>query len=295
VDGGSQIAIALSRKIRAQGGIIRKRCEVVNAIYQIDKKTCEAVVLASGETIYGKQFISNLHPLPTMSIFGEEHFLKPFRKRIQQLPNSLSCFMVHLVFKENKFPYLNYNIYKHHNEDVWAGSEYSEVTWPEQYFISTPITSRNKEFAESMSIMCYMRYEEVMEWKDSFNTRTTPHHRPNDYEEFKKKKESQVVNRLVSLFPTIKEQIHSIYSCTPLSWRDYLQTPQGSMYGISKDAHQPLKSMVNAKTHVPNLYLTGQNLIMHGILGVCIGALITCSHFIDRKKLLTQIALSNQV
>lgn len=292
VDGGSQIAIALSRQIRQRGGIIRKRCEVVSAIVNSTKQV-EAVVLSSGEQIKGKNFISNLHPSVTLQLFGEQFFLKPFRKRIQSLPNTLSCFMVHIVFHDHSFPYLNHNIYKHH-QHVWSAISDAEQ-WPAQYFISTPATSRMPEHAESMSVMCYMSYDEVQEWSATFNTKTHPNERGAAYTRFKLQKEECVLLRIESMFPGIRQHIAAVHSCTPLTWRDYLASPAGSMYGLQRDANHPLKSQLNTQTHLQNLFLTGQNLVMHGILGVSIGALVTCSHFIDRNKLLADIARSNQV
>jgi len=42
------------------------------------------------------------------------------------------------------------------------------------------------------------------------------------------------------------------------------------MYGFEKEASQPLKTMISPKTKIENLFLTGQNVRLHGILGVTI-------------------------
>ncbi len=293
IDGGSQLAILLSRRIREKGGVILKRSEVVKAAYH-ENGEISAVLLASGEAITGKQFISNIHPLGTIGIFGEDRFLKVFTRRIKSLENSLSCFLTHIIFHEKAFGYLNHNIYQYHNENVWSGPEYNEDTWPEQYFICTPAGSRHPQYAESMSVMAYMRAEETAEWNTTFNTRTTPAERSKSYEEFKKAKEQKVINRLEQVFPGIRGKIKSVYSSTPLTWRDYLGTPDGSMYGIMKKADNPLKSFVNTKTHIPNLSLTGQNIILHGILGVTIGAIVSCAPFIGRENIIRKIKQANK-
>ncbi|HNF41210.1 MAG TPA: hypothetical protein PLS40_09510, partial [Bacteroidia bacterium] len=63
----------------------------------------------------------------------------------------------------------------------------------------------------------------------------------------------------------------------------------GSIYGILKNSHSPLASMLQPKTKIPNLWLSGQNIVFHGILGTAISALLTCFEFTDKKELLNKI------
>ena len=98
-DGGSQIAIQMSKAIKAMGVEIYKRKEVVGANFK-DNGEIQEVILKSGEVVKGKNFISNVHPAITIDIFGENRFLKAYAKRIKGLKDSPSSFIVHLVFKE---------------------------------------------------------------------------------------------------------------------------------------------------------------------------------------------------
>ena len=43
-------------------------------------------------------------------------------------------------------------------------------------------------------------------------------------------------------------------------------------------------------TKVPNLYLTGQNVNLHGVLGVGVGALMTASKFLGMDYLLKKMS-----
>lgn len=289
IDGGSQLAILLSRKIREAGGTILRRKKVVGGVFG-DNRQLEGVRTEDGDIYYGKTFISNIHPSVTVDLFGEERFLNVYKRRIRSLPNSLSSFTTHLIFKPDCFPYLNYNVYQYHEEDVWAGPEYDPDNWPLQYFLYTPAHSRSKEYASSMSVMAFMRFEEVAEWSDSCRTVADPAERPAAYEAFKRKKEEQVIRKLEEIYPNIRQCIRAVYSSTPLTFRDYTASPDGSMYGIAKSAVNPLSTVIKVKTHIPNLYLTGQNIVMHGILGVALGSIATCSAFLDREELLKEIA-----
>jgi all-trans-retinol 13,14-reductase len=66
------------------------------------------------------------------------------------------------------------------------------------------------------------------------------------------------------------------------------------MYGYVKDVNNPLHSFVSPRTKIKNLLFTGQSLNMHGILGVTIGAIITCSELVGKDYLLEKILEVNK-
>ncbi|KAG1647285.1 hypothetical protein GQR58_030716 [Nymphon striatum] len=70
---------------------------------------------------------------------------------------------------------------------------------------------------------------------------------------------------------------------------DYIGCNQGSMYGYVKDANSPLMSFISPRTKIANLYFTGQGLNMHGILGVTISGVVTCSEILGGEYLLNKI------
>ena len=74
-----------------------------------------------------------------------------------------------------------------------------------------------------------------------------------------------------------------------MTYRDYTGTIKGSAYGILKDYNNPLKAFIPTKTKIPNLFLTGQNIGLHGILGVTIGSLLTCSEFLGLNYLIRKV------
>ena len=90
-------------------------------------------------------------------------------------------------------------------------------------------------------------------------------------------------------FPGITSCVEAYYSSTPLTWRDYTGTRAGSAFGLLKDFNKPMESMVLPRTKIPNLFLTGQNTNMHGILGVTISSVVTCGEIINLQHLVKQI------
>ncbi len=289
IDGGAQIATFLSKSIKTFGGTIRNYSECAQFNFS-GGDSITSVELKSGEKIEGKNFISNAHPANTLQLLEPGKLRKSYVGRIQSLENSMSVFIVHIVFKEKSFPYLNHNYYHHKFNDVWTSINYKEKTWPESYAVFTPPSSKSLEYADCMSVMAYMRYDEVKQWENTFNT--IPKQRSNrgsEYLEFKTRKAEKLLHELEKKFIGIRSKIHSYSTSTPLSYRDYIGTSDGSMYGILKDHKDPLRTFISAKTKVPNLLLTGQNLNMHGVLGVTIGSVVTCGEIMGQNYLVKKI------
>lgn len=292
VDGGAQIAKQLIKKIRLHGGEILKRKNVISAEYS-ESGEISSLICADGSSYMGKNFISNMHPSLTIDIFGKNKFRPAYRDRIQKLQNTVSSFMVYFSLKKNSFPYFNYNTYDYYTEDIWNTVNYNPATWPQMLYTCTPASSKSDEYAESICVMCYMSISEVKEWEQTFNTIASPEERGLAYLNFKKEKEELVIQKLEINHPKIREAIINVYSSTPLTYKDYLGTPEGSLYGIMKDFRNPISSVINTRTKLPNLFLTGQNIVFHGILGATIGAFVTCFNFIDYQTLISEIKSAN--
>jgi all-trans-retinol 13,14-reductase len=287
VDGGSQMARALQRIIRENGGEITRNSEVTGIVEK--NGIVDHIRLANGEEIGGKAFISGLHPATTLAMTESEMLRHAYRSRICGLENTPGTFMLNIVLKPGTFPYLNYNYYHHHTDNAWQGIDYKIDNWPLTYALFVSASTGKEDYADSLSIMTYMRYEEVAQWADTFNTDTHESIRDAAYQAFKMEKAEKLLDVVEERFPGLRDCIHSYYVATPLTYRDYLGIPEGSMYGIVKDAKEPLKTVISANTRLPNLYLTGQNLNLHGILGVTMSAVVTCSAMLGLENLVEQI------
>lgn len=287
VDGGSQIAKILAKNIRRQGGLVKNHSEV-KRIVEEDGKISYAE-LGDGTRLHGKYFISDIHPAKTLEITESSLIKNAYRNRIGNLENSISSFSLNIVFKKNKFRYFNQNYYYHKEGQIWNMGNYTQENWPLGYAIFFPASSDSKEFAEGMTIFTYMRYEEVAKWKQTFNTVSAKEERGGSYDAFKKKKAERLLDLVEQKFPGLRSCIKSYYTSTPLSYRDYIGSDDGSMYGIVKDYKDPLKTLIAARTKVPNLFLTGQNLNLHGILGSTISSLVTCTTFLGNENFIEKI------
>jgi all-trans-retinol 13,14-reductase len=282
VNGSAQIAKLLVESIQANGGTVMTRAEAQS--FDFADNQISSVMLSNGEVIEGKNFISDIHPASTLAMIPDGYIRKVYRNRILQLENTVSSFSVYIVFKKNSFPYFNYNLYYYKNKEVWDSSIYVPGKPAENFLLLTPAVTTDDHWAESIVIMSYMHYDEVKQWE---NTRIGK--RGADYEAFKKQRSEQLIDLVEERLPGFRNHIHSYYSSSPLTYRDYTGSPQGSLYGVLKDCTDPLKSLISPRTKIPNLLLTGQNIILHGALGVTIAAVTTCSELLGLSYLVGKI------
>lgn len=287
VDGGSQIGKLLARVIRAHGGEIYRNAPVqaiVGEGHQVGH-----LRLADGRQVKADLYISNAHPAQTLHM-TESNLLRPaYKTRICELENSPGAFVLNITLKPHTFPYLNYNYYAHTKENAWEGIDYKEDNWPLTWAMFVPPGRAALPYADNVTIMTYMHAAELEPWKDTLNTTAHPGDRGPEYEAFKARKTEQLLRRVYERFPQLEAAILHTYAATPLTYRDYLGTADGSMYGVEKDYHDTLKTFISARTRLSNLYLTGQNLNLHGIMGVTMSALMTCGEIIGLEPLLDAI------
>jgi all-trans-retinol 13,14-reductase len=285
IKGGSQISKLLIRKLRQYGADIHKHAEVTGFIFD-DNNVLTSVKTASGKEYTAKKIISNIEIRSTIKLIGEERLKKSFLNRVLSWQPVSSCFSVYLVLKPNTIPNFNYNVYHYSSEELgWSAFRYRKETWPETYMLSSSPSRNYPEFAESLTAISYMDFDEVKDWENTFNTVADDHERGEVYERFKLAKAEQMLDALEKKIPDLTHAVKKIYTSSPLSYRDYIGSFEGNMYGYMKNSENPLKTMVSPRTKIDNLFLTGQSVNMHGILGVTIGAFNTCSEILGKETI----------
>lgn len=280
--GGGQIAKGFKKVIEDAGGSVK-----INS--KVTKLLCEGghaneLLLESGELVKADKFISNIDPVSTMEMLEGGNIRKAYTKRLKGLEQTTSCFSVYVVLKENSLKYLNANYYHYEEDDVWGLDNYSEETWPQGYMMYSHKSKANPEYDESLIILSPMDYDEMAEWED-----TTIEKRGESYLKMKEEKADKLIQLVKKKYPEIESCIKKVYTSSPLSYRDYTGVRKGAMYGVLRDCRHPFESQILPKTRIDNLFLTGQNINLHGILGVSVGAVLTCGEIEGVNNLISDI------
>lgn len=281
--GGSQIAKKLADNITKMGGTIRTRANVTKFIAK--DSAISHVEVNGEEQITGKYFISNLHPALTLSLITEASIIrKSYRNRISNLPNTFGMFTTHIKLKKNKIPYLNRNVFIYRDSNIWEYCNYKADEKTKGILISYQVPEPGEIYANNIDILTPMHWEEVKEWEN-----TGIEKRGENYKAFKTQKAQECIELASERIPGLKNSIEKFYTSSPLTYRDYTGTCEGSAYGIQKDYNNIMHTILAPHTQIPNLLLTGQNLNLHGVLGVSMTSFFTCAKIVGMENLIKDL------
>lgn len=281
VGGTQQLADLLVEELRRHGGEIRTSAEVTRI--HLNGDCVEWVELNGEERVETATVISSIHPCHTFSLLDNNQVIKrAFYSRLQTLENSYGIFTVYLTFKKDTVRYENRNHYIYNTEDVWSlEGKFGGVDIP---WVLFSMQASDSPYCEVATLLIPMQLKELERWLE-----TKSGHRGADYEAFKARFAEQIIELVHQRIPHLKPAIEKVYTASPLTYRDYTGTPDGSAYGIVKDFHNPIVNHLPARTRIRNLLLTGQSLNVHGALGVVVSSAVTCSELLGVEYLAKKI------
>jgi all-trans-retinol 13,14-reductase len=282
IDGGSQLSRLLEESILAFGGTILRNAEVTRL--HVTNGRIDHITVNHEENIEADHFISSIHPKTLLNLMDDDALKPAYRKRIFSTEETYGMFSLYMVMKDKAFKYINHNYYNYQTTDIWNAYHYTEKSWPEGYMIHFSPISQDEEHTNAIIVNAMMKWSEVLPW---VNTRVE--NRGEEYRAFKQRKGEILLELLEKDFPGIKSATKSWYTSTPLTYRDYTGTWEGSVYGLMKDYSNPMKTLLLPRTRISNLLLTGQNISIHGVVGVTIGAFLTCSELLGKQYVIEKI------
>jgi len=257
--GAHSVTEAIASKIKSMGGEIRCSEEVKSILVEGGKSV--GIETKSGERILSERVISTIHPVHTSDMLGADSGLKEsYRKRVAELKNSPGMFCLYLIMKQGQYKYINRNF---------------QLLGEIPVMVSMQPPQNGGEFAEVITLIAPMLYDDVAKWSNS-----KPGQRGDEYCEFKKEFSDKLIKRAEVVLPGLNSSIEYSCSASPLTFRDYIKTPMGSVYGVVKDCKRPLSTFLPVKSRVENLYLAGQSINLHGVMGVTFTSLLTCSEIL---------------
>ena len=273
--GGRTLVERLADGLRHMGGKILTGVKITE-IVEAGGAAVEAVS-DKGETFSADLFISDTHPAVTVSMLKNCSSVRSiYKKRINSLKNSSGVFTLNARIKEGELPYENFNTTLHGSDaDVWHSRGKS-------YMISYGVPESG-DSATTIDILTKIDWKLVSDWEG-----TSPMLRGKEYEEIKEMMARRCIKAASQVIPSLEKSIEFYSTSTSLTYQDYTSTPDGSAFGINKDWHSPITTLISPQTPVRNVLMTGQSLNLHGILGVSMTSLYTCAEIIGHSKIKKQ-------
>ena len=271
IDGGGQKIIdSLAESVRSMGGEIFTGMKADRLI--LSGTRCAEAVECDGETFRAEKFISTIHPALTVGLIPDTPAVRGiYRKRIRGLANSAGMFTVHLQLRPGRIPYCGKIAVIHEKEDLWHHSpEHSGQVG--ELLVNFNVPQDGGKSVLNIDLLTPMSWDEVSRWDG-----TAPGNRPDDYILFKEETARRCIDLAERYVPQLKGNIERFWTSTPLTYRDWTGTVEGSAFGVRKSSRNLMGTMLPAITPLENLYISGQNLNLHGMLGTMITAFKTCS------------------
>lgn len=277
-----QLADALCEVIVAHGGEVSLGSPVTHI--EVKDHEVQYVEVQRDERLQAEAYVSSLHPSAMLRLCSEGAFPKIFASRLATLTHTYSVFKVYYELDAARFPALQAPVYLHDEPSRYWHLQHFDENWPQGAdLFMTPTGSQRSNEHRLLMAMCPLSFDAVSRWAES-----TTGHRPADYYQWKQ----QMTDRLTALisrhYPGFRSAIVSSFAASPLTFRDWTGSPQGSMYGFAHEADDVFRSQFSVATRVRNLWLTGQNVSLHGICGVPLTAILTAEAVLG-EELLGQI------
>lgn len=269
---GNLLVNRLISIISEADGEVRTNSKVVRLTEEdgrITKATC-----ADGSSYEAGYFISDIHPAMLCQLLEEcPSVRKAFRRRMTAAENTCGMFTVQLCIKPDALRYFAHNVFVYDKPNVWTMTEENEPV--KGVMISSRVPEDGSDVLRQIDLLTPMPWYECEEWTD-----TKVGHRGDDYKAFCQRKAKQCIELAEQYIPDLHDMVEQCYTSTPLTYRDYLGTPEGGAFGMRKDCRMPMLSFHSVNTPLPNLLLTGQSIILPGIEGVTMTAFETCNKII---------------
>lgn len=241
--GGSQkLADDLALFITRHGGRILTSQRVTH----LTQDDGQFIVTTERATMRFDKVVSSLHPKQLLAITSLPLYRPATIKRILSTSETVGSFKTYIRLKPDALPY----------------DEVTHFIPAHNLLVMTPCIERGQRFARTIETVMPLDYSELAPWQEDRKAHYA------DYEDFKQRKEQEVLSLIETIYPNIRKQMIDIFSSTSLTFRDDYLSPEGAMFGMSE-------SVGSVRTRVKGLYLTGQNVFLHGLCGVVMTSLLT--------------------
>lgn len=309
--GSSEIAFHTIPVIQRAGGAVLTRAPVHSILLDSAGKAC-GVTVKKGEdlvNIYCPIVISDAGLFNTYEHLLPEQArcLPGVKRQLGMVRPGLSMFCVFICLRGTKedlgLPTTNYYIYFDKDMDramehyvslpgdkaaahmpllFISFSSAKDPTWEDRY----PDRS-------TAIILVPTSYEWFKEWRDEPQGK-----RSSAYENLKSSFVEAAVSVFLKQFPHLEGKVDSVTGGSPLSIQFYLAAPQGACYGADHDLgrlHPGAMASIRAQSPIPNLYLTGQDVLTCGLTGALQGALLCSSAILKRNLYLDLWKLGSRI
>ena len=261
---GAQMADVLVDRLRALGGTLVSGEEVGHI--EIADRCVTGVITASGRRIPASTVVAAVHPKILAAITAPGALRPAYRSRVERLRETPGVVVVHAIIDGERHPPQPHNTYR-----VWLDEE---GLARDSLFLQLLPSGR-----PGQTLLIAVVGSEHRAWEAWAQTQTG--RRGPAYAAAKARRAEQMLDEAARVLGDLR-LLKTLDCFTPLSLRDWVGSPLGGAYGISRSARRFIETATLHRTGIGGLHLTGQSALAPGILGVTLGAVRTAAEIAGR-------------
>ena len=253
-NGGGAIAEAFGKELKSND-IDLYTNSAVDQVRLNDNKTVTAVLLENGRAIECENCIYTAHPRSLVTLLPEGVLRPVYRGRLMELEDTTSAVVLYCKRKKNctKTDFdtliLTHSLFP----DIFTGKTGLDER---PMFISQSASDKD---IEGISIICPWAYEDVRQWENSRRG-----NRDAAYYDWKERVADSILKKAMESCSGLLGELDIVEVATPLTFRDYMNAPHGSLYGAK---HRVSDMPLLPRTRIKGLYLSGQGILATGVMG----------------------------
>ncbi|MCB9651746.1 MAG: NAD(P)/FAD-dependent oxidoreductase [Deltaproteobacteria bacterium] len=285
--GGNAVMKALVARLRAQGGVARRRVRVT-AVDVDDHRRVRGVHTADGAYVEAPLVIAAIDPKVAVSLLPDHAVRPAYRHRVERLRPGIGGLGAYLRVDADLSRLRGTNHFlqpSREGEDPLFSQAWLEAGTPPPVFVTATSTREpGWRGPHTVVVLSGMRADAFARWAD---TRTGA--RGADYEALKAELGARMLAPVRALIPELDTHLVTADFSTPLTHRDYTLNGGGAIYGIHHDMRQSAGRGVSWRTRVQGFLLSGHSVLYPGLIGAMISAFYSCGEVLGLRRLFEEV------
>ncbi len=290
IGGSERIAAGILPTIEAAGGQVLSKADVAEILVRSGR--VRGVRLADGHEIGALKVVSDVGVHNTFSNLlpkddSRRSRLMHVTKRLQRSTGHI-CLYVGLSESADKLGLGTTNLWIYsgydHDKAVEKQSRSAKRHLPVAYIsfpsAKDPDWQRRRGDCATIQVISLVPFEWFERWQ------SMPWQKRGElYDELKGRLSDQLLHILYEHLPQVQGKVEVAELSTPLSTRHFGNWGHGEIYGLACTPERFAAPWLKPRSPIKGLYLTGQDIVAHGLVGGLYSGLVTASAILGRNVL----------
>jgi all-trans-retinol 13,14-reductase len=266
IDGGGRALVeAFRRGLRVHGvDVLTGRS--VTALECSERRHCDRLTLSTGEELRFENVVTTLHPRAILGSLPRGSVTPAFRERVDGLRPTVGFFAVFAALRGEQDVDWSRTV-----ATLLPGPDIAELLDPAHDGDGAIVIMGGDPAGPGAGVLHVLEatpVEQVKPWSES-----STGSRPESYGAYKERRARRILERLDTWRPGLSRRIEVVATASALTFRDYLNSPDGSAYGVRQQLGQ---ISLFGRLPVRNIWAAGQSAVLPGLVGTMMSSFAVC-------------------